>query len=104
MPSAMPDTRKYAPPVRPPIVTAPVIQFPVGRAGGVANAAKAKLCSECAMRKVCVPSEMSGSELLRFEDMSTPGAGSGWANISIDPARPPIRFTLFARVLSRPRL
>ena len=29
------------------------------RSGGFANVAKAKLCSECAMRKVCVPSEMN---------------------------------------------
>ena len=27
-----------------------------------------KLCSGCAMRKVCVPSEMNGAELIRFED------------------------------------
>ena len=66
---AMPDTSKYAPPVRPPIVSAPIIQFPMGhRSGGFADVTKAKHCSECAMRKVCVPSEMNSSELLRFED------------------------------------
>jgi len=69
MSSALPETSKCVSPVRRSIAIAPVTVFPTGsRSGGADNVISLKLCGGCAMRKVCVPSEMTGSDLLRFED------------------------------------
>jgi len=41
---------------------------PRARLGGVGHVPGTMRCSSCAMRKVCVPSDLDASELLRFED------------------------------------
>src|SRR5665213_2124790 len=69
MPSAQPATSKYAPPAARPIAITPIPGFATKcRSAPSVGVIAPKGCGACAMRNVCVPSEMSDPELTRFED------------------------------------
>jgi CRP/FNR family transcriptional regulator len=69
MQTAMPTTWNDVMIARAPNAIAPVIPLPLGRNGQAAPAARAKPgCAACAMRRVCVTSELGSAGLDKFED------------------------------------
>lgn len=69
MPSAQLVTPQQAPSALRPATAAPITVFPGrSRLHAVARVDSQSLCRGCAMRKVCVPSDMEGADLARFEE------------------------------------
>jgi CRP/FNR family transcriptional regulator len=68
MTSAQLETRTYTPPPGHPTAINAIPGFSTrkGLAPSV-NGLASKHCTECAMRKICVPSDLSGPELAKFE-------------------------------------
>ena len=69
MSSAQPVTTNHAELEQHPVPAAPITVFPGRKRLHVVSGIKSpNLCGGCAMRKVCVPSDMEGDDLARFED------------------------------------
>jgi len=67
-----PSTSIYAPPLQRPVAIASLVHVPAGRSSAKFRSAPTTkaACADCAMRRVCMSSELEGPDLARFEDLA----------------------------------